>query len=247
MRVLIVDDETLARSILREHLAKLPGVEIVGEAANGFEAVKLAEELNPELVFLDIQMPKLSGFEVLELLGERAPSVIFTTAFDEFALRAFEVHAVDYLLKPVEPPRLAAAVERAAERLRNKTPAPSAHDLAVVGAAAGPHAGAHPDPPRRPRARAAARAHRLHRGAGRLPVVLVRRQAAAQAADDERPGNPAGSRRVSCASIARSFSTSSAWRASTCTARTAGLQSSVDGTKLPMSRTGHAKLKELIG
>ena len=106
MRVLIVDDETLARSILREHLAKIPGVEIVGEAANGFEAVKLAEDLNPELVFLDIQMPKLSGFEVLELLGERAPSVIFTTAYDEFALRAFEVHAVDYLLKPVEPPRL---------------------------------------------------------------------------------------------------------------------------------------------
>jgi two-component system LytT family response regulator len=72
VRVLIVDDETLARSILREHLAKIDGVEIVGEAANGFEAVKLAEDLNPELVFLDIQMPKLSGFEVLELLGEIA-------------------------------------------------------------------------------------------------------------------------------------------------------------------------------
>ena len=76
MRVLIVDDETLARAILREHLTKLPDIEIVGEAANGFEAVKLAEELKPDLVFLDIQMPKLSGFEVLELLGERAPSVI---------------------------------------------------------------------------------------------------------------------------------------------------------------------------
>ena len=114
VRVLIVDDETLARAILAEHLAKLPDVEVVGQAANGFEAVKLAEELNPDLMFLDIQMPKLSGFEVLELLGERAPAVMFTTAFDEFALRAFEVHAVDYLLKPVEPARLAAAVERAA-------------------------------------------------------------------------------------------------------------------------------------
>lgn len=93
MRVLIVDDETLARSILAEHLAGLPDVEIVGQAANGFEAVKVAEDLNPDLMFLDIQMPKLSGFEVLELLGERAPAVIFTTAFDEFALRAFEVHA----------------------------------------------------------------------------------------------------------------------------------------------------------
>src|SRR5688500_17879605 len=131
VRVMIVDDETLARSILAEHLAKLPDIEIVGQAANGFEAVKVAEELNPDLMFLDIQMPKLSGFEVLELLGERAPAVIFTTAFDEFALRAFEVHAVDYLLKPVEPPRLAAAVERAAERLRNKAPAPAAHDLPV--------------------------------------------------------------------------------------------------------------------
>src|SRR5688572_32901198 len=119
VRVLIVDDETLARSILSEHLVKLPDVEIVGQAANGFEAVKLAEELNPDLMFLDIQMPKLSGFEVLELLGERAPRVIFTTAFDEFALRAFEVHAVDYLLKPVEPERLITAVERALQRLQS--------------------------------------------------------------------------------------------------------------------------------
>ena len=112
MRVLIVDDETLARAILSEHLAKVSGVEVVGQAANGFEAVKLAEELTPDLMFLDIQMPKLSGFEVLELLGDRAPAVVFTTAFDEFALRAFEVHAVDYLLKPVESERLAAALRK---------------------------------------------------------------------------------------------------------------------------------------
>src|SRR5688500_1326301 len=131
MRVLIVDDEALARSFLSEQLAAIPNIEVAGQAANGFEAVKLVEELSPELMFLDIQMPKLSGFEVLELLGERAPAVIFVTAYDEFALRAFEVHAVDYLLKPVEPPRLAAAVERAAERLRNKAPAPAAHDLPV--------------------------------------------------------------------------------------------------------------------
>src|SRR5262245_49582829 len=105
MRALVVDDETLARAILIEHLSKLPDIEVVGQAANGFEAVKLSEDLNPDLIFLDIQMPKLSGFEVLELLGEKAPAIIFTTAFDEYALRAFEVHAVDYLLKPVEPPR----------------------------------------------------------------------------------------------------------------------------------------------
>ena len=102
-----------------------PDIEVVGQAANGFEAVKLAEELSPDLMLLDVQMPKLSGFEVLELLGARAPAVIFVTAHDEFALRAFEVHAVDYLLKPVEPARLAEALERAAERLqRARAPPP---------------------------------------------------------------------------------------------------------------------------
>src|SRR5262245_42290593 len=132
MRALVVDDETLARQILIEHLAKIQDLEVIGQAANGFEAVKLVEDLVPDLVFLDIQMPKLSGFEVLELLGEKAPAIIFTTAFDEFALRAFEVHAVDYLLKPVEPARLVAAVERAAERMRNRTPPPSTQDIVAA-------------------------------------------------------------------------------------------------------------------
>jgi two-component system LytT family response regulator len=130
VRILIVDDEALARSFLSEQLAALPGTEVVGQAANGFDAVKLAEELTPDLMLLDVQMPKLSGFEVLELLGTRAPAVIFVTAHDEFALRAFEVHAVDYLLKPVEPTRLAAAVERAAERIRSAAASPSPQKLA---------------------------------------------------------------------------------------------------------------------
>jgi len=125
MRILIVDDETLARAYLVEQLAGVAGAEVVGQAANGFEAVKLVDELSPDLVLLDIQMPKLSGFEVLELLGERAPAVIFVTAYDEFALRAFEVHAVDYLLKPVEPPRLKSALERADARLRNGAALPA--------------------------------------------------------------------------------------------------------------------------
>jgi two-component system LytT family response regulator len=116
MRVLIVDDEVLARAVLRELLAAHPEVEIVGEAGNGFEAVKLADELAPDLLFLDIQMPKLSGFEVMELVGEKV-AVIFVTAYDEFALKAFDVHAVDYLLKPVEPERLRQALERAAARV----------------------------------------------------------------------------------------------------------------------------------
>jgi two-component system LytT family response regulator len=140
MRILIVDDEALARSYLAEQLAAFPEVTIVGQAANGFEAVKLVDELSPELVLLDIQMPKLSGFEVLELLGERAPAVIFVTAYDEFALRAFEVHAVDYLLKPVEPPRLKSALERATARLKNTatSPAPSTQTTQALLTAARP-------------------------------------------------------------------------------------------------------------
>jgi len=120
MRLLIVDDEALARAYLAEQLANVPGVEVVGQAANGIEAVKLAEQLAPDLMLLDIQMPKLTGFDVLDLLGDKAPAVIFVTAYDEFAVKAFEVHAVDYLLKPVETPRLTAAIERARERLQDK-------------------------------------------------------------------------------------------------------------------------------
>jgi two-component system LytT family response regulator len=118
VRILIVDDEALARSLLTELLREIPDASVVGEAANGLEAIKLAEALQPDLLLLDVQMPKISGLEVLELLGERAPAVIFITAHDEFAVRAFEVHAVDYLLKPVEPVRLSQALVRARERLR---------------------------------------------------------------------------------------------------------------------------------
>ena len=115
LRVVIVDDEPLARSIVREYLAKHPGVEVVAECANGFEAVKAVSELSPGLMFLDVQMPKLNGFEVLELIGRSVP-VIFTTAFDQYALRAFEVHAIDYLLKPFSEERLAEALSRARQR-----------------------------------------------------------------------------------------------------------------------------------
>ncbi len=118
MRVLIVDDEHLARAVLREHLAAHPGVEIVGECANGFEAVKAIAELEPELVFLDIQMPKLDGFEVVELAGDRT-RYVFVTAYDQFALRAFEVHALDYLLKPFSGERLAQALAHARGRAAN--------------------------------------------------------------------------------------------------------------------------------
>jgi two-component system LytT family response regulator len=116
IRTLIVDDEAPARALLRELLAAEPDVEIVGECTNGFEAVRTIGELDPDLVLLDVQMPKLDGFEVLELL-ERRPAVVFVTAYDEYALKAFEVHAVDYLLKPVSGERLSAAIAQVRARV----------------------------------------------------------------------------------------------------------------------------------
>ncbi|MCU0226030.1 MAG: response regulator [Bryobacterales bacterium] len=121
IRALIVDDEELARQVLREHLAAHTDIQLIGECANGFDAVKQVAELKPDLVFLDIQMPKLDGFEVLELLEER-PLVVFVTAYDEFALKAFEIHAVDYLLKPFRKERFDAAILRVTERLRQPRP-----------------------------------------------------------------------------------------------------------------------------
>jgi two-component system LytT family response regulator len=116
LRVAIVDDELPARQVLREYLSGEPGVEIVAECANGFEAVKAVAEHRPDLLLLDVQMPKLDGFEVLELVG-RDTAVVFTTAYDEYALRAFDVHAVDYLLKPFGRERLIEALGRARQRV----------------------------------------------------------------------------------------------------------------------------------
>ena len=125
LRVIIVDDEEPARAALRADLDAIGSVEIVAECANGFEAVKAVSEAKPDLLLLDVQMPKLNGFEVLELLGADVP-VIFVTAYDEFALKAFEVHAVDYLLKPVGRTRLAAALERAKGREAGAVVSPAA-------------------------------------------------------------------------------------------------------------------------
>ena len=119
LRIAVVDDEPLARDVLREMLATHADVEIVAECANGFEAVKAVSELKPDLLLLDIQMPKLDGFDVLELVGREIP-VIFVTAYDEFAIRAFDVHAVDYLLKPFGADRLADALLRARARIASR-------------------------------------------------------------------------------------------------------------------------------
>src|ERR1700687_3917045 len=121
---IIVDDEQLARQVIRQLLTKHPEITVVAECANGIEAVKAVAEHRPSLIFLDVQMPKLTGFDVLELIGTEVP-VIFVTAYDEFATRAFDVHAVDYLLKPIGRERFDAALERAKSRVAEKKPMPS--------------------------------------------------------------------------------------------------------------------------
>ncbi len=120
MRALIVDDERLARKELMKLLEEHPSIEVVGEAANADEADKMIEELNPDLLFLDIQMPGQTGFQLLESL-DSAPLVVFTTAYDEFALKAFEVNALDYLLKPITAERLSEAVHKIHEKERTKS------------------------------------------------------------------------------------------------------------------------------
>lgn len=245
MRALIVDDEVLARQALRELLADHPEVEVVGEAANGFEAVKLAEELAPDLMFLDIQMPKLSGFEVLELLGERV-AVVFVTAYDEYAVKAFDVHAVDYLLKPVEPERLAAALGRAAERLATGAARPASDGLAAAAL-----------PPGRALERV------LIREEGRIHVLAIGRLDFVEAKDDYLSFASAGKRYSKQQTMAdleaqldgrrfvrihRSYLLNVERLARLeLYAKDSWIAILQDGTKLPVSRTGHARLRELLG
>ncbi len=116
LRTIIVEDEELARKLLKSFLSGIENVELVAECENGFEGVKMINELKPDLVFLDIQMPKITGFELLELL-EHKPHIIFATAYDQYALKAFEYNAVDYLLKPYSRDRLEEAVSKVTERI----------------------------------------------------------------------------------------------------------------------------------
>jgi len=121
MKALIVDDERLARQELRELVAEHPFIQICGEAENATTALKLAADTHPDLIFLDIQMPGKTGFEFLEALPPPHPHVIFTTAYNEYAVQAFEVNALDYLTKPIHPQRLAAALERVRKRVAGPT------------------------------------------------------------------------------------------------------------------------------
>jgi two-component system, LytTR family, response regulator len=117
IRTIIIEDEALARNLLKNYLKDQDRIEIIAECENGFDGLKAINELRPDLVFLDVQMPKLTGFEMLELLDFR-PEIIFTTAYNQFAIKAFEQHAVDYLLKPFPKDRLLVAIERAVEKIK---------------------------------------------------------------------------------------------------------------------------------
>jgi len=116
IRAILIDDESLARDVLKHYLSNFTEVEVVAECCDGFEGIKAIAQYQPDLIFLDIQMPKITGFEMLELI-DKHPAVIFTTAFDEYAIKAFQVNAIDYLLKPIEQSRFEQAMQRLPARL----------------------------------------------------------------------------------------------------------------------------------
>ncbi len=121
LRALIIEDEEPARNLVKAYMSENPHLELIGECSDGFAGVKAINETKPDLVFLDIQMPKLTGFEMLELLDE-LPEIVFTTAYDQYAIKAFELSAVDYLMKPFSRTRFNEAVDKVLHRLQNKKP-----------------------------------------------------------------------------------------------------------------------------
>jgi two-component system LytT family response regulator len=123
LNIVIVDDEVPARELIKHYLTFYPDINLLGEADNGFDALKMVKELRPHLLFMDVQMPKLTGFETLELM-EETPEIIFSTAFDNYALRAFEMNAIDYLLKPYSRDRFDAALQKAIARIESGIAAP---------------------------------------------------------------------------------------------------------------------------
>jgi len=262
LRVVLVDDEAPARSLLREYLAAHPGVEVVGECANGFEAVKTIGELSPDLVFLDVQMPKLDGFEVLELL-DPAPAVIFCTAYDEYALQAFEVHAVDYLLKPFGRERLAEALVRTRERMaqaatRRETSPAAGEDASEVAL-----------PPARAALARAARGPGRHaerivvRDGAQVHVIQAERVDYLEAQDDYVAVHAGGTEHLKHQALSeladsldparfvrvhRSFVVNVERIARIeLLAKDQRVAVLHDGRQVPVSRSGHERLKELLG
>jgi two-component system, LytTR family, response regulator len=242
--VLIVDDEEPARALLRHCLSEIPGVRILGECSNGFEAVRAASELLPRVVFLDIEMPKLNGFEVLELLD---PSIVtvFVTAYDAFAVKAFEVHAVDYVLKPFDASRIALSVDRAKGRL-SRGPAIRAGEL---------HAAARPEGTFLSRV--------VVRDGSRVQIIPVERLDAVEAQDDYvelKSGGRTYLKAQTLASLAATLDPNRFVRVHRSHlvrleaiariepfARSSHVAILGDGSRVPVSREGHARLKERLG
>jgi two-component system LytT family response regulator len=241
IRVLIVDDEAPARALLREMLSAEPDLEILGEAATGLEAVKAASDLKPDAVFLDIEMPKLDGFEVLELLDPQI-AVVFVTAYDSHALRAFEVHAVDYVLKPYRAERLREALTRARARVGTRP------DPAVLARAARP-AGQYP--------------HRVVvKDGAHIHVVPVDRLDYAQAQDDYVALRTEGKTLLKAQTLGaleasldpslfvrvhRSYLVRlDRIRALEPYGKNDHVAILADGTRVPVSREGYARLRELL-
>jgi two-component system LytT family response regulator len=243
LRAVIVDDEELARQLLREYAWEAGGVEIVAETANGFDAVKAIGELRPDLVFLDVQMPKLDGFEVMELI-DPPPAVIFVTAYDQYAMRAFDAHAVDYLLKPFHLERFKKSLDRARSRLGQ--PQLAAAELAAA---------ARPPGQRLERV--------VVRDGAKVHIIPVDKLDYVEAQDDYIALRSSGKNYLKQQTIAsieaqldprhfarlhRSYIVNLERIARiepyTKDSRVAVLQ---DGTQIPVSRSGHARLKEIWG
>ena len=248
VRAVIVDDEELARQLLREYLRDAGGVDVVAECANGFEAVKAIAEHKPDLVFLDVQMPKLDGFEVLELI-DSSVAVIFVTAYDQYAMRAFDANAVDYLLKPFSSDRFRKAIDRVKQRLRD--PAPPAPKIGA------PELSAAARPPEQ-------RLERIVVKDGtKVHIIPIAKLDYVEAQDDyialrSEKKNYLKQQTISSIEtqldpkkfvrIHRSYILNLERIARiepyTKDSRVAVL---IDGTQLPVSRSGHAKLKEMLG
>jgi two-component system LytT family response regulator len=240
--VLIVDDEEPARAVLREMLSREPDVQILGECATGLEAVKAAAELKPQALFLDIEMPKLDGFEVLELIDPQI-AVVFVTAYDSYALRAFEVHAVDYLLKPFRAERLKEALAGARARVAQR---PEAALLAQSARPAGEYA-----------------RRLVVKDTSRIHLIPVEQLEYAEAQDDYVALHSAGRTYLKAQTLGsleasldpaafvrlhRSFLVPlDRIRKVELYAKNSREATLADGTRVPVSREGHARLKELLG
>lgn len=240
LRVAIVDDEELARALVREHLAAHADVEVVAECANGLEAIEAVAAHAPDLLFLDVQMPRLTGFETLELLDPR-PAVVFVTAYDRHAVRAFEVNAVDYLLKPFSAERFDAALGKARALLGAGAKGP---DPAALAAAARPEG--------KPLERIAVRE------GTRVTLLPVDAVEWAKAEDDYvliRAGGKSHLKHQTLAQLAAQLPESRFVRAHRSwvvnVARLASLEEGrtavmADGERVPVSRAGAARLRELL-